>query len=176
MSQLLHLPEHVRNYFRHPCVQYAAWMICDHFTCQGNNPFQEASDQAEVGLENLVRPAVSLFTDLGIHALTRCCYPERSRTGEQTWTLLDPADGKKPMPTFDHGLDFRDLDDAVAYARRYLNDGYEQTGQWDLAQTCRHLSDWMKVPMDGAPQIPLLMSLTMAVVGARSRQNCCDGF
>ena len=24
MSQLLHLPERVRNYFRHPCVQYAA--------------------------------------------------------------------------------------------------------------------------------------------------------
>jgi transposase len=24
MSELLHLPEHVRNYFRHPCVQYAA--------------------------------------------------------------------------------------------------------------------------------------------------------
>jgi transposase len=24
MGQLLHLPEHVRNYFRHPCVQYAA--------------------------------------------------------------------------------------------------------------------------------------------------------
>jgi transposase len=24
MSQLLHLPEHVRSYFRHPCVQYAA--------------------------------------------------------------------------------------------------------------------------------------------------------
>jgi Protein of unknown function (DUF1569) len=68
------------------------------------------------------------------------------------------------MPTFDHGLDFRDLDDAVAYARRCLNDGYEQTGLWDLAQTCRHLSDWMKVPMDGAPQIPLVMSLTMAVV------------
>jgi transposase len=24
MSKLLHLPEHVRNYFRHPCVQYAS--------------------------------------------------------------------------------------------------------------------------------------------------------
>jgi transposase len=24
MSELLHLPEHVRNYFRHPCVQYAS--------------------------------------------------------------------------------------------------------------------------------------------------------
>ena len=24
MGKLLHLPEHVRNYFRHPCVQYAA--------------------------------------------------------------------------------------------------------------------------------------------------------
>ena len=68
------------------------------------------------------------------------------------------------MPTFDHGLNFRNLDDAVAYAQRCLNDGYERTGHWDLAQTCRHLSDWMKVPMDGAPQIPLLMSLTMAVV------------
>ncbi len=68
------------------------------------------------------------------------------------------------MPTFDHGLNFRNLDDAVAYAQRCLNDGYERTGDWDLAQTCRHLSDWMKVPMDGAPQIPLLMSLTMASV------------
>jgi hypothetical protein len=67
-------------------------------------------------------------------------------------------------PTFHHGLDFRDLGDAVAYARRCLNDGYVQTGHWDLAQTCRHLSDWMKVPMEGAPQIPFLMSLTMAVV------------
>ena len=68
------------------------------------------------------------------------------------------------MPTFDHGLNFRNLDDAVAYAQQCLNDGYERTGHWDLAQTCRHLSDWMKVPMDGAPQIPPLMSLTMAVV------------
>src|SRR5262249_38424985 len=24
MSKLLHLPEHVQNYFQHPCVQYAA--------------------------------------------------------------------------------------------------------------------------------------------------------
>jgi hypothetical protein len=24
MRQLLHLPEHVRNYFQHPCIQYAA--------------------------------------------------------------------------------------------------------------------------------------------------------
>ena len=24
MRRLLHLPEHVRNYFQHPCVQYAA--------------------------------------------------------------------------------------------------------------------------------------------------------
>jgi hypothetical protein len=24
MRQLLHLPEHVKSYFRHPCVQYAA--------------------------------------------------------------------------------------------------------------------------------------------------------
>jgi hypothetical protein len=68
------------------------------------------------------------------------------------------------MSTFDHGLDFLSLGDAVAYAQRCLNDGYERTGHWDLSQTCRHLSDWMKVPMDGAPQIPWPLSLTLAVV------------
>jgi hypothetical protein len=68
------------------------------------------------------------------------------------------------MPTFDHGLNFRNLNDAAAYAQRCLDDGYERTGHWDLAQTCRHLSDWMKVPMDGTPKIPLLMNWVMAVV------------
>jgi hypothetical protein len=68
------------------------------------------------------------------------------------------------MPTFDHGLDFRKLDDAVAHAQRCLADGYDQTGNWDLAQTCRHLSDWMRAPLDGAPKIPPLMSLLMAVL------------
>jgi hypothetical protein len=24
MRKLLHLPEHVRNYFQHPCIRYAA--------------------------------------------------------------------------------------------------------------------------------------------------------
>jgi hypothetical protein len=68
------------------------------------------------------------------------------------------------MPTFDHGLNFRTLDDATAYAQRCLNEGYERTAHWDLAQTCRHLLDWMKAPMDGAPQIPLLTSLAMAIL------------
>jgi hypothetical protein len=68
------------------------------------------------------------------------------------------------MPTFDHGLDFRNLDDAVAYARHCLDQGYEQTGQWDLAQTCRHLTDWMRAGLDHAPPIPLVMRLVLGVL------------
>lgn len=68
------------------------------------------------------------------------------------------------MPTFNHGLDFRNLEDAAVYARRCLDNGYERTGNWDLAQTCRHLTDWMKAPMDGGPKIPVIMSLVLAVV------------
>jgi hypothetical protein len=68
------------------------------------------------------------------------------------------------MPTFDHGLDFRNLDDAVAYARRCLDRGYQRTGQWDLAQTCRHLTDWMRAPLDGAPLMPLPMRLVLGIV------------
>ena len=36
MIKLLQLPQHVCSYFQHPCVQYAAGMICEYLICQGN--------------------------------------------------------------------------------------------------------------------------------------------
>src|SRR5258708_19935290 len=68
------------------------------------------------------------------------------------------------MAVFEHGRDFRSLDDAVAYARRCLSAGYERTGNWDLAQTCRHMTDWLRAPLDGPPPMPWLMKLPMAVI------------
>ena len=68
------------------------------------------------------------------------------------------------MADFEHGLDFRSLDDVVAYARQCHAEGYDRTGNWDLAQTCRHLTDWLRAPLDGPPPMPWLMKLPMAVI------------
>ena len=51
-----------------------------------------------------------------------------------------------------------------AYARRCLTYGYEQTGNWDLAQTCRHMSDWLRASFDGLPKMSWFMKLLMAVL------------
>ena len=68
------------------------------------------------------------------------------------------------MADFEHGLQFSTLDDAVVYARQCLAHGYDQTGNWDLAQTCRHMSDWLRAPLDGLPKMSWLMKLTMAML------------
>jgi hypothetical protein len=83
-----------------------------------------------------------------------------------------------PVPDFEHGLDFRSLDDAVAYARRCLSAGYDRTGNWDRAQTCRHLTDWLRAPLEGPPPMPWLMRLPMAIVrlivGPLEREQTLD--
>jgi len=71
---------------------------------------------------------------------------------------------EQSMAVFEHGLDFHSLDDAVAYARLCLTAGYDRTGNWDLAQTCRHMTDWLRAPLDRPPPIPWLMKLPMAMV------------
>lgn len=52
-------------------------------------------------------------------------------------------------------LTFDDLDQVAQDARKLLADGYVPTGNWDLAQVCAHLCDWMRYPMDGYPPAPL---------------------
>jgi hypothetical protein len=68
------------------------------------------------------------------------------------------------VPDFEHGLEFRSLDDAVVYARRCLSAGYDRTGNWDLAQICRHLTDWLRVPLEGLPPMPWMMKPLMAIL------------
>jgi hypothetical protein len=49
-------------------------------------------------------------------------------------------------------LTFHDLDEVVADAERLLAHGYSQAGNWDLAQVCEHLSEWMRYSIDGYPR------------------------
>jgi hypothetical protein len=49
-------------------------------------------------------------------------------------------------------LAFRDLDEVIADAERLQAQGYEKAGNWDLAQVCGHLSEWMRYPVDGYPR------------------------
>ncbi|MBA4065248.1 MAG: hypothetical protein C0501_16355 [Isosphaera sp.] len=49
-------------------------------------------------------------------------------------------------------LTFATLDEAVADAENLLARGYDRAGNWDLAQCCGHLAEWMRFPMDGFPR------------------------
>lgn len=53
-------------------------------------------------------------------------------------------------------LEFQNLDEAVLEAERLQRLGYDRAGNWDLAQVCGHLADWMSFPLDGFPPTPLL--------------------
>lgn len=52
-------------------------------------------------------------------------------------------------------LEFPHLDAAVQYAEQLHRGGYHSLGNWNLAQVCEHLSDWMEYMLDGYPATPL---------------------
>lgn len=52
-------------------------------------------------------------------------------------------------------LKFSSLDAIVQDAETLLAKGYEKAGNWDLAQCCNHLAEWMRYPVEGFPKAPL---------------------
>lgn len=56
-----------------------------------------------------------------------------------------------PPPDSDRPRTFDTLDDAVASCRVLLQTGYERTGNWTLAQACRHLRLTIEANMHGYP-------------------------
>src|SRR5437016_5780144 len=54
-------------------------------------------------------------------------------------------------------LRFASFDEVVADAENLLAKGYERAGNWDLAQVCGHLAEWLRYPMDGFPRPPLFI-------------------
>ena len=51
-------------------------------------------------------------------------------------------------------LKFASLDDAVRDAEGLLAKGYDKAGNWDLAQCCGHLANWLTYPVAGFPKMP----------------------
>ncbi len=51
-------------------------------------------------------------------------------------------------------LRFNDLDEVVRDAETLLAKGYQKAGNWDLAQCCKHLAEWMRFPVEGFPKAP----------------------
>lgn len=56
------------------------------------------------------------------------------------------------------------LDDVVAEAVRLLEGGYKSKGQWNLAQTCFHIAEWSRFPMDGFPKPPLFVRAIFGIM------------
>lgn len=78
-------------------------------------------------------------------------------------------------------LAFATLDDVVSDAEGLLAKGYEKAGNWDLAQVCFHLAEWLRFPLDGFPKVPLLIRpvarLVRATMGRRLRAKVlANGF
>ncbi|WP_422932009.1 DUF1569 domain-containing protein [Singulisphaera sp. PoT] len=61
-------------------------------------------------------------------------------------------------------LDFREFDAVLHDVDSLAAGGYDRVGNWDLAQTCKHLADWMRYPLDGFPPAPLPIRLMLALV------------
>jgi hypothetical protein len=77
-------------------------------------------------------------------------------------------------------LRFTSLDEVVRDAENLLAKGYEQAGSWDLAQCCKHLSEWMRFPIDGFPKPPLpirflLWTMSKTVGPKKLKQYLADG-
>jgi hypothetical protein len=54
-------------------------------------------------------------------------------------------------------LTFATLDDVVRDAENLQAKGYDKAGNWDLAQVCAHLAEWLSFPVVGFPKVPLVI-------------------
>jgi hypothetical protein len=62
-------------------------------------------------------------------------------------------------------IEFSTLDEVVADLNHLLANGYEKAGNWDLAQVCGHLNEWMRYPVEGYPKAPKIMWLFKVLFG-----------
>ena len=69
------------------------------------------------------------------------------------------------MPTRD--LTLNSLDDAIAEITRLRDSGYTSTANWNLSQTCEHLTGTMRIGLDGS--VPRLPWIQRKVFGAMFR-------
>ncbi|MBM3980045.1 MAG: DUF1569 domain-containing protein [Planctomycetes bacterium] len=72
-------------------------------------------------------------------------------------------------------LTFASLDDVVRDAENLQAKGYDRAGNWDLAQVCAHLAEWLSFPVVGFPKVPLVIRpmlwLARITVGRSMREK-----
>lgn len=85
-----------------------------------------------------------------------------------------PEPNKRP-------LKFQSFDDLFAEIDRLIELGYVSQGNWNLAQTCGHLENWMRYPVDGFPVPPIWLRpifwMMKVTIGQRmKRKILAEGF
>jgi hypothetical protein len=78
-------------------------------------------------------------------------------------------------------LSFQSLDEVLQDVDHLLEAGYTSAGNWSLSQTCFHLSEWMRFPMDGYPRPSWFMRIVfwfmrMTVAKKMARDILENGF
>jgi hypothetical protein len=59
-------------------------------------------------------------------------------------------------------LDFKTFDEMLAELDRLHKSGYDKAGQWDLGQTCDHLTYFIRGTLDGHPfHVPWLLKILL---------------
>jgi hypothetical protein len=87
---------------------------------------------------------------------------------------------KKPEPK-KRPLKFNNLDEMMDDVRSLNENGYISNGNWKLGQTCGHLANWMRYPLDGYPVAPLPIRMIFwvmqkTVVPGMKRKILAEGF
>lgn len=77
-------------------------------------------------------------------------------------------------------LVFNDLDEVVRDVESLRANGYERAGNWNLAQICGHLTDWIRYPLDGYPSAgcvmgPLLWLMKITIGKSMKRKILATG-
>ena len=78
-------------------------------------------------------------------------------------------------------LKFNHLDEMMNEVRSLNETGYVSNGNWTLGQTCGHLAEWMRYPIDGFPVMPLpirviFWMLKKTVLPGMKRKILAEGF
>lgn len=61
-------------------------------------------------------------------------------------------------------LKLSSFDELRSNVTELLDHGYSAGGNWNLAQVCRHLDDFMRFPMDGFPKSPFPISMILTLI------------
>jgi len=72
-------------------------------------------------------------------------------------------------------LTLPNLDAVLADIENLRSKGYDRVGNWNLAQVCGHMAEWIRFPMDGFPKAGCAMGAVLGLmrmtIGAHLRKK-----